>query len=195
MAINLTSLTAGLQAGQQAIHLQNVASAMGVTYSPTSINHTHVLTTTMPLAQYQQALNQQGSGQYQTVAINGGYAAGSIYGVASTGVGLGSGGPTFAPQGQYNGYILPQPTGSIFTIAFTDAGGVVHYIAIDQAFVPILNQIEMTYGNRPIQYTPMAPVHHNMLDGDFSLDELGIAEQLIEELSGDALCTESAAEV
>lgn len=85
---------------------------------------------------------------------------------------------------------LPAPTGNHFTIQFRDASGVSRLMVVDQAYLGIIQQISnmMQYyvpqGPLPWPVSSPAPVHTKMVDGEFSLDEMGQAEEIIMELDG-----------
>lgn len=118
-------------------------------------------------AQYQQAINQQGfsglSGGSLGSLYNGGMQAQSIYG----------------------------GVGGIVNITFTDANGVQVNLAVDQSCAIILDQISAHHAVRirgypPTPMTGSAPVSFQMVDGDFSIDELEKAENIIAELECEA---------
>lgn len=149
----------------------------------------------------QMSIKQQQDMLQHTVAtgITGAAGGGGSYGWVNTTVGTGGalggvgiGTPVYGGTLGSIGTSLPsnwpptvaQPTGSIFTIAFTDANGTMWAIPVDNAYVGILTQISLHHQNNPLR----APIHPakaiQMVDGEFSMDEMEKAEHLIEEMEG-----------
>ena len=89
---------------------------------------------------------------------------------------------------------VPHPTGMLYTIAFMDATGQTWAMAVDQAYVPILQQISQLHATQGARnaYNPSfggglagtksEPI--KMLEGDFSECEMELAENIITELNG-----------
>lgn len=80
---------------------------------------------------------------------------------------------------------IPGPSGFIANVMFTDANGYTHHISVDSSFVHLIDQISHAHRSlrqyiNPVQNKPSLP------DPDFSLDDLGVAEELIEEMNGTA---------
>jgi len=83
------------------------------------------------------------------------------------------------------------PTGAKITIAFTDANGVTVAITVDQAHAAALSQIS-SMNQMYFPYPPGTVINgaynkptkpQPMLEGDFSIDEMEAAEQIIAELT------------
>lgn len=79
--------------------------------------------------------------------------------------------------------VVPNPTGGKVNIIFTDANGFHMSLFVDAAYANIINQISMQHGQiNYLQQPYQAPPHHKMVDGDFSLDEIVQAEEIMEDL-------------
>jgi hypothetical protein len=136
--------------------------------------------------QYHQALAQQNlhTGQYANYyGINTTSATGTY---VSTGANVSSAAAIGAPiygniSATYTHYQLPNPTGNQTQIVLVDANGIGIPITVDTAYVPIIMQIICYHQmNQPMRGPASPPV--KMVDGDFSLDEIDQAEQIMEEL-------------
>lgn len=121
----------------------------------------------------------------------------TIHTTTSGGIGSVLGGPYLAGAGGYvqttsnpnhthTGYaaVIPNPTGIKMNIIFTDANGFNMPIFVDAAYANIVSQISMQHGqiNYLQQAMQPAPPHHKMVEGDFSLDEIAQAEEIMENL-------------
>ena len=92
-------------------------------------------------------------------------------------------------------HYLPAATGTVITITFTDAHGIAMAINVDQAYVGIMCQISNLHqikkgvgvNKYPTQLYPYGmsesnPKSEPILEGEFSYDEMELAETIIEEL-------------
>jgi len=85
---------------------------------------------------------------------------------------------------------VPNPTGVLVSIAFTDANGQIWALSVDGAYAQIMMQISQYHSYRGMAGAQQAPnpwptpAPSKMVDGDFSFDEMEEAELLILELEG-----------
>lgn len=163
-----------------------------VVYDPAHQHATanQIMLSNMASNQYQAALGQQNAG----VGTCGTYVypAGGTYitGAAAPPVGYVAatlpGGYVAVGNGLgqcSSAYVVPPRTGIVFSFGFVDAAGQHHMLVIDQAHMGIFQQITAQ------SYTPAAqpaPAQHKMLEGDFSFDEMEVAEEIIAELANGA---------
>lgn len=90
-------------------------------------------------------------------------------------------GHTHTISGAYN-MAVPTPTGSKVQVVLTDANGFDLNIFVDVAYASIIAQISTQHGAVKYQQMPYVTPKHKMVDGDFSLDEIAQAEEIMEDL-------------
>ncbi len=133
----------------------------------------------MQMAQQERALNQQGLANMGTLgagSTGGSGGGGGAYCPTHLHTNAGTG-TTSIPNQQYTGVHLPSPTGSHVPIRFLDATGNMVDMVIDSAYIHIFSAISNTH-----YLMPKATVAPKMPQGDFSEDEMVVAEKIIEEL-------------
>src|SRR6266446_4689482 len=94
---------------------------------------------------------------------------------------------------QHTPMSLPSPSGLTYMIPFTDASGSVWGLMVDQAYVAVMQQISMHHrsnykgGQYQLQRSSMSAKSKlsPMLEGDFSKEEMELAEEIIKELKSD----------
>ncbi len=101
---------------------------------------------------------------------------------------VGIGVPIAGVAGQHTPMWIPSPSGLMYTMCFTDATGSIWALSVDQAYLSIMQQISVNHQFRCTIYQSSSPPIYvkpkplPMLEGDFSYDEMELAETIIEEL-------------
>lgn len=141
---------------------------------------------------YNQYANQANAAQTYSYTVGGmgvGGGGGASGGYLTSIGGLTSGytqavintGHTHTISGAYN-MAVPTPTGSKVQVVLTDANGFDLNIFVDVAYASIIAQISTQHGAVKYQQMPYVTPKHKMVDGDFSLDEIAQAEEIMEDL-------------
>lgn len=77
-------------------------------------------------------------------------------------------------------YVFPLPSRMVLNARFMDAHGNVHDIAVDAAYTFLMDQISQSHIS--IAAMKPKPAVVKMVEGEFSLDEMGKAEEVIQEM-------------
>jgi hypothetical protein len=136
--------------------------------------------------QYQQALAQQG-GTGTTTGIYGGAGGSSTGGYGGLGgngpfghsVSTGTGGQWISQAQGGPSFVVPPPTGRSAPIKFIDASGNCRVMDVDVAYAAVLSNISEVHRVRSANL-----VSHPIPAGDFSEDEMELAESVINEMAG-----------